>query len=178
LRAEPDRMRRGLGGRSRKGRPRGLGNATQPSQSHVQYGEMGGSSAGAAVAEVRLACDVHAPAAARAAVSGSLRDRAPTAALQDAQLLVSELVSNSVRHSGASADEAVMLRIGLTPTMVRLEVEDTGCGGVIAPRPPSLDNGGGYGLNLVQALSERWGSERVARGGTRVWAQLDLNAHR
>ena len=28
------------------------------------------------------------------------------------------------------------------------------------------------GLHLVQTLSERWGLERVAAGGTRVWAQL------
>ena len=56
--------------------------------------------------------------------------------------------------------------------MVRLEVEDPGRGGVIAPRAPDL--GGGFGLNLVQELSERWGLERVAAGGTRVWAQLAL----
>ena len=53
--------------------------------------------------EVRLALDVHAPAAARAAVTGALRDRVPAAVLEHAQLLVSELATNSVLHSGAIA---------------------------------------------------------------------------
>jgi hypothetical protein len=43
---------------------------------------------------------------------------------------------------------------------------------VIAPRPPDPASGGGFGLRLVQALSERWGLERVSDGGTIVWAQL------
>ena len=62
------------------------------------------------------------------------------------------------------------MRVELTGTMLRLEVEDPGRGGVIAPRDPDLS--GGFGLNLVHGLCERWGLERVAAGGTRVWAQL------
>jgi hypothetical protein len=79
-------------------------------------------------------------------------------------------VTNSLCHSGASAGAVVVVRVELTGTMLRLEVEDPGRGGVIAPRAP--DHGGGFGLNLVQELSERWGLERVTAGGTRVWAQL------
>ena len=100
---------------------------------------------------------------------GRLRGRVPALVLKDAELVVSELVTNSVCHSGAS-DGAVVVQVGLTGTMVRLEVEDPGRGGVIAPRAPDL--GGGFGLNLVQGLSERWGLKRVAAGGTRAWAQL------
>ena len=90
--------------------------------------------------------------------------------LDDALLVVSELVTNGVCHSGAS-DGAIVVRVELTDTMVRLEVEDPGRDGAIAPRAPDL-GGGGFGLNLVQALCERWGLERAAAGGTRVWAQL------
>jgi hypothetical protein len=43
--------------------------------------------------EVRVALDAHAPAAARAAVIGALRDRVPAAVLEHAQLLVSELAT-------------------------------------------------------------------------------------
>jgi hypothetical protein len=56
--------------------------------------------------------------------------------------------------------------------MVRLDVEDPGRGGTIALHRADSETGGGFGLNLVEALSERWGMERVAEGGTRVWAQL------
>ena len=121
--------------------------------------------------EVRLTLDVQAPGAARCFVADALRPVAPSL-LDDALLLVSELVTNSVRHSGAPAGECVVVRVEFRPGMLRLEVEDPGRGGEIAPRDGDTQRGGGFGLTLVQALSERWGVERVARGGTRIWAQL------
>ena len=124
-----------------------------------------------AVHELPLALDARAPAAARILVADRLRGRVAASVLADVQLVMSELVTNSLRHSAASAG-GVVVRVQLTATMVRLEVEDLGRGGVIAPRPPNLNGGGGFGLNLVQALSERWGLEHVLAGGTRVWAQL------
>jgi serine/threonine-protein kinase RsbW len=122
--------------------------------------------------DVRLALDVQAPAAARSVVADSLGDLVVASVLDTAQLLVSELVTNSVRHSGAPAGAGVIVRVELTTDMVGLHVEDPGRGGAIAPHPPDSETGGGFGLNLVQTLSERWGVERVAQGGTRVWAQL------
>ena len=138
----------------------------------------GGSRAGvsgrneaAEVLEASLPLDTRAPGAARSVVAG-LRGRVPASVLDTAQLLVSELVANSVRHSGASAGARVEVRVRLTDSMVRLEVSDPGRDGVIAPRAPDLQGGGGFGLNLVSAFSERWGLERTAAGGTCVWAQL------
>jgi anti-sigma regulatory factor (Ser/Thr protein kinase) len=124
--------------------------------------------------ELRLSLDVQAPAVARAAVANRLGDAVTTAVLAAAQLVVSELVTNGVCHSGASASETLTVRLALSAGMVRLEVEDPGSAGAVAPRQPDADGGGGRGLNLVQAMSERWGVERVAGGGTRVWAQLAL----
>jgi anti-sigma regulatory factor (Ser/Thr protein kinase) len=117
---------------------------------------------------VSLPLDAEAPAAARCMVE-RLGGRVPAQVLVDTRLVVSELVTNSVRHSGVSTG-AVVVRVELTGAMVRIEVEDPGRVGVIAARVPDLS--GGFGLNLVQGLSERWGLERVAAGGTRVWAQL------
>jgi anti-sigma regulatory factor (Ser/Thr protein kinase) len=131
-----------------------------------------GHGAGGERTEARLALDVHAPGAARVVVANCLGDRVAASVFHDAQLLVSELVTNSVRHSGMPAGSEVIVSVDLTPGMMRLDVEDPGHAGAVAPRAPGT--GGGYGLNLVQALSERWGLERVAEGGTRVWAQLDL----
>jgi anti-sigma regulatory factor (Ser/Thr protein kinase) len=125
-------------------------------------------------ARARQACalplDMQAPAGARSAVTGFLDDRVPAAVLDSARLVVSELVTNSVRHCGV-CDGVVVVGIELTATMVRLEVADPGRAGVIRPRRPDRVGGGGFGLHLVQSLSERWGLER-ASGGTRVWAQL------
>jgi anti-sigma regulatory factor (Ser/Thr protein kinase) len=121
--------------------------------------------------DVHLPLDVRAPGAARIVVAERLRDRVAASVLESALLVVSELVTNSVRHGGAS-EAGVVVRVGLTEALVRVEVEDRGRAGAVAPRSPDLEGGGGFGLGVVQALSERWGLERIAAGGTRVWAQL------
>jgi anti-sigma regulatory factor (Ser/Thr protein kinase) len=121
--------------------------------------------------EVRLPIDVDAPAAARAALARFLRDAAASS-LAGAQLVASELVSNSVRHSGATPADELVMRVELAAGTVRLEVEDPGRNGPVTTRRPDLDGGGGMGLNLVRSLCERWGVEHPAAGGTRVWARL------
>jgi serine/threonine-protein kinase RsbW len=122
--------------------------------------------------EALLSPDVQAPGAARKLVARHLGDRVAPSVLDSAQLLISELVTNSVRHSGVTVGDGLVVRVHLGHSSCRLEVEDPGRDGVIAPRPPDLEHGGGMGLNLVQTLSERWGLERAGAGGTRVWAQL------
>jgi len=121
--------------------------------------------------KLSLPFDDRGPRAARTALVG-LRGRMAPSVLDDAQLVVSELVTNAVRHSGVSDGGLVVLCVKLTGTMVRVEVTDPGCSSLIAPRAPDLENGAGFGLHVVRALSERWGLEQVATGGTRVWAQL------
>src|SRR3954452_5396965 len=125
----------------------------------------------AEVVESRLALGVGAARAARILVANCLDDRVTPRVLANAQLVISELVGNSVRHS-AAADDALVVRFAVEGALGRLEVEDSGCVGEIAARAPDLKDGGGLGLQIVQQLSERWGLERAAGGGTRVWAYL------
>ena len=127
---------------------------------------------GVGLREMRLPIDVKAPSAARRAVAQLLVGRVADAVLGSVQLLVSELVTNSVCHSGGSPADLIVVRVELTPTAIRLEVEDPGDGGVVALRGPDVERGSGFGLNLVQTVSERWGRDRVAGGRTRVWAEL------
>jgi anti-sigma regulatory factor (Ser/Thr protein kinase) len=127
------------------------------------------------VADIRLGFDEQAPATARAVLASALSDRVPALVLEHAQLLASELVTNSVLHCGASRDDVLIFRVGLSSAVVRLEVEDPGRGGTISPRLPDLIDGGGFGLNFVGSLSESWGVERSV-AGTRVWAHLALEA--
>jgi anti-sigma regulatory factor (Ser/Thr protein kinase) len=126
--------------------------------------------------QVVLPAGVRAPGAARRVVARYLGDLVAPSVLGDAQLLVSELVTNSVQHSGVVAGEPLTVRVDLAQTWCRVQVQDPGHEGVIAPRPPDGARGGGMGLNLVQTLSERWGLERAREGGTRVWAQLSRAA--
>ena len=123
-------------------------------------------------AEVAIPLGVQAPGVARSVVAEWLTDQVAPCVLETALLLVSELVTNSVRHSGVPEGEDVVVRVDLWRDGCRLEVEDPGRDGVIAPQPRDMLEGGGMGLNLVQMLSERWGVVRAAEGPTRVWAQL------
>jgi anti-sigma regulatory factor (Ser/Thr protein kinase) len=127
---------------------------------------------GAELTEVAIPLDVRAPGAARTVVVQCLADHVASSVLDNALLLVSELVTNSVRHSGAAEGDDVFLRIHLWRDMCRLEVEDPGRDGVVAHRPPDSAAHSGMGLNLVQRLSQRWGVIRPPDGPTRVWAQL------
>ena len=118
------------------------------------------------------------PASRGASIAEWLADHVAPSVLETALLLVSELVTNSVRHSGVPEGEDVVVRAHLWRDGCRLEVEDPGRDGVIAPQPPDLLRGGGMGLSLVQMLSERWGVVRAAEGPTCVWAQLPRQLHR
>jgi anti-sigma regulatory factor (Ser/Thr protein kinase) len=127
---------------------------------------------GSEPAEAAIPIGAQAPRVARSVVAEWLADHVAPSVLETALLLVSELVSNSVRHSGVPEGEAVVVRVELWRDGFRLEVEDRGRDGVIAPRPPDVLRGGGMGLQMVQTLSERWGVVRAAEGPTCVWAQL------
>jgi anti-sigma regulatory factor (Ser/Thr protein kinase) len=120
--------------------------------------------------EACLPLDVQAPAAARLIVGDFLRDRVTPRLYDTAQLIVSELVSNSLRHNASSSEQAVVVRVALERASWRIEVEDAG-GGVLAPDPERAA-AGRLGMNLVQSLSACWGVEHAAEHGTRAWAFL------
>lgn len=114
--------------------------------------------------------DERAPTVARAAIR-DLEGRIDADLLPDLQLLVSELITNSVKY-GAEGD--VRLRIDAdTKRRVRVEVVDQGGGFVPVRRTRPRDEVGGWGLHLVQTLSSRWG---VFEGSTHVWFEMDRDA--
>jgi anti-sigma regulatory factor (Ser/Thr protein kinase) len=87
------------------------------------------------------------------------------------RLIVSELVSNAVRHARASRMQTIELRIACTKKRIRIEVDDHGRG-FDAPRVLPMPRGaGGYGLFIVDKLCERWGVERG--DCSVVWCELE-----
>jgi anti-sigma regulatory factor (Ser/Thr protein kinase) len=89
-------------------------------------------------------------------------------------LMLSELVANAVQHGGADATEVVEVRVASTPARVRVEVVDPGWQGAEPPRRIQHPDGG-YGLLLVEHLSDGWGREATAGGGSLAWFELDLD---
>jgi serine/threonine-protein kinase RsbW len=112
--------------------------------------------------------------AARERLRRDLADRCPAARMDDARVVVSELVANSLRHAKPLEDDKIAVGWTVRPERLRLSVTD---GGSLtsrpAPRRPGELATGGRGLKIVQNLAERWGVEEHDSHMT-VWAELPL----
>lgn len=98
-------------------------------------------------------------------------DSLPAAMLDDAQLLVSELVTNAVRHGRP----AISLVVSLHPPLIGVAVHDEGDSlPPVAPVPPDAGESGGRGLMIVDRLSSAWGvlPDHQPPGKT-VWFRID-----
>jgi anti-sigma regulatory factor (Ser/Thr protein kinase) len=109
-----------------------------------------------------------APALARDAVRG-LEGYVPPDLVDDAALLISELVTNGVKYGG---DGELKLQLEATPGRLRAEIVDQGSGfapEMRADRDLSLEDEGGWGLHVVETVADEWG---VYEGSTHVWFEL------
>jgi anti-sigma regulatory factor (Ser/Thr protein kinase) len=112
--------------------------------------------------------DTQAPALARRAVETFGAATLDPAVVPDVKLLVSELISNSVKYGDRGQVQLILRSDG--PQHVHVEVVDQGSGFVPAARSRPKTDPGGWGLHMVEALTERWG---VREGSTHVWFEID-----
>jgi anti-sigma regulatory factor (Ser/Thr protein kinase) len=113
-----------------------------------------------------IARDDRAPVVARSALD-DLDPALPEDLLEDARLLVTELVTNSVRHGHGDIVRLVLDRP--EPDRLHCEVVDDGHGFLPLARPVGSKDEGGWGLYLVEKLARTWG---VREGSTHVWFEL------
>ena len=113
---------------------------------------------------IRLPLTNQAPAEARHWLGRRESERLPEEALRVAELLVSELVANAVRHAGTHPDP-VEVRVREQSDRIRVEVIDGGS----VPEPA---DDGGFGLQLVQTLADSWGVE--GESPTTVWFEVGV----
>ncbi len=111
---------------------------------------------------------------ARAVVSEELGRAVSAKVLEDATLLVSELVTNAVRHAPREGVPEIELRLKLNPERVRVVVSDPGAGFVAEPRLPTASEGSGWGLYLVDRIADRWGV--ITKDRSEVWFEIDVGA--
>ena len=112
--------------------------------------------------------------AARRAID-CLADWVPEAQLRDLHMIVSELVTNSVRHAGIEASSSVGIDLVVAPGSVRGCVTDPGVGFELADVPdPEPGVGGGWGLHIVGQITRGLAVSRPATGGVSVSFELEL----
>ena len=116
---------------------------------------------------LRLRATTEAPAIARNAVESVLRDDCHRGVAGDALLVVSEMVSNAVRHG--PDDVRISLDVVSTSDTLHISVTDLGLG-----FDPERQVNSGFGLGIIDALASEWGV--VATDDyCRVWCELSLN---
>ena len=112
------------------------------------------------------------PAARRAL--DSLSDYCDEEGFHSLQLLVSELVTNAVRHTGLDATDSIGMEVAITESKVRVDITDRGPGfDPDAVPEPDPGTPGGWGLYLVETMAARWAVERDDARRNRVWFELD-----
>jgi serine/threonine-protein kinase RsbW len=102
---------------------------------------------------------------------GDIADVLPDGRARDVRLLVSELVTNAVRHANLAHGDMILLVIDLADSTLRVEVHDPGGGFVPTAPAPDPARPSGWGLYLVAELADRWGVDSDDR--TLVWFELD-----
>lgn len=112
-----------------------------------------------------------APYAARQALE-ALAGRIDEDLLEKARLIVTELVTNSVRHAPPGEAGEVGIVVSPFPDCLRIEVTDGGNGFRPDSPEPSPGQTSGWGLWLVEQLTDRWGVDR--QHSTRVWCEIDF----
>lgn len=113
---------------------------------------------------LQVESSVNAPSVSRARLSDMRPQLEPR--YDDVILVVSELVSNSVRHGSSNGIDVTVTNRG---GFIRVEVTDDGPGfSIDAPR------GDGLGLSIVEKVADRWG---MKDGNSRftVWAELSAD---
>ena len=117
-------------------------------------------------ASVGLPVDVSAPRFARRFVAETMRSWGANGLVDTGELLASELVTNALRYGGGSS-QIVVIYNGVC---IRLEVTDRGPGGA-ERQSPRLEDVGGRGLLLVDAMASRGGAAPVD-GAHVVWCEM------
>lgn len=120
-------------------------------------------------AVVELPATLRSAATARAVIRALLPAWGLARVADDAELVVSELVSNAVEHAPGS--DTYELEVTQRGESVRISLVD---GSSIKPVVAELarDRPRGRGMRIVEALTQAWGADEH-HGGKRVWVELD-----
>jgi anti-sigma regulatory factor (Ser/Thr protein kinase) len=103
-------------------------------------------------------------------VLDQLSETMPAEALDDARLLLSELITNAVRHAADRDAESITMLVRVSDSELFVEITDRGRGFGVDDQAAAPVAGTGWGLFLLDRLSDAWGIR--TGGGVAVWFRL------
>jgi anti-sigma regulatory factor (Ser/Thr protein kinase) len=119
-------------------------------------------------ASLELPATTGAPRVARRFTVETLQRWGVTGVIDTAELVVSEMVTNALRHARTGS----RLELSESSGCLRIEVVDFGRGGAVKA-DPELSDLGGRGLMLVEAMTRRWGARHDGNEHL-VWCEIPL----
>ena len=149
--------------------------ASEPTPDPVEDGELdefGGAVGGGSVRTIRAPFHPESVGKIRRALVADLQARdVAEDVVDEAEIVASELLANSLRHASPLLDGAIRIRWKVKGDLVDLEVTDGGGETIPKPAPRVLWAASGRGLRIVRSLAHEWGVTEDKRGIT-VWAAL------
>jgi anti-sigma regulatory factor (Ser/Thr protein kinase) len=91
--------------------------------------------------------------------------------VDEAEIVISELVTNAVRHAKPLSDGTIRVTWAVRDGVVEVAVTDGGGATTPRPAPPSMWSTNGRGLRIVRSLAHEWGVHEESTGCT-VWVSL------
>lgn len=140
---------------------------------HDWAAAMGLASGG--LVSLRYGTEAESVAGTRRLMEEALRRWSIHSSRDDVVLVATELVTNAIRHALRDPAERGWLAIGLRGTGVICAVTDPSADPPVIS-PPHLVAESGYGLHIVEQMSEAWGHFVMADSGKVVWAQIPVAA--
>ncbi|MEJ7634761.1 ATP-binding protein [Aeromicrobium sp.] len=125
---------------------------------------------------IRLPFVASTPGIARTRLAAFLTvNRASNAVIDDALIVISEMIANAVSHGVPTSDGTIEISWAINGTLLELSVHDAGVGGSLKPVDFDEDSLSGRGLSIINRVADRWWVD-MSRG-TRVNAELGLSPH-
>ncbi len=125
---------------------------------------------------IRLPFVTSTPGIARTRLAAFLTvNRASNAVIDDALIVISEMIANAVSHGAPTSDGTIEISWAINGRLLELSVYDAGVGGALAPVDFDEDSLSGRGLSIISRVADRWWVDMSK--GTRVNAELGLTPH-
>lgn len=142
-------------------------------QTATELDEFGGVIGEGQVRTIRVAFSAESVAAARRALVLDLTARdLDEQTIDESEIVVSELLTNALRHAKPLSDGALRVRWKVRNEVVEIEVTDGGGETVPATAPRTVWGSSGRGLRIVRSMAHEWGVGEDRSGGVTVWAAL------